>query len=233
MSELSKSDRWALAFFFATAALAFAALAFPNMSRAITIPGAIICFVFALRFAWPDIQVWIGWIRRLSFIQNRNFIPIGLLLITAIGFPVSVNLFAHSAAELRPVTIVSQPSSINPNTPSDLPSIILDYNFVTRQLDKFASHGISNIDIENNYEDIPLSGFRVTMAFSSPIKGFYSLAASYMDKILGDMPIYLGKIEEQNSDYVIFLVDPISFLNIGLRGGSTETVMRIKIVVSQ
>ena len=56
MPPLSKSDRWAIAFFFATACLGFLAWAFPNMSRFVTIPGAVITFGFTVIFLWPELN---------------------------------------------------------------------------------------------------------------------------------------------------------------------------------
>jgi hypothetical protein len=46
----------AIAFFFATACLGFSAWAFPNMSRLVTIPGAVITFGFAVYFLWPELN---------------------------------------------------------------------------------------------------------------------------------------------------------------------------------
>ena len=40
----------------ATAAFTFLALAFPNMSRLFTIPGAIVCFIITVYFIWPEIR---------------------------------------------------------------------------------------------------------------------------------------------------------------------------------
>lgn len=56
MEKLSRSDRWGFGFLFATVCLAMLAWAFPNMSRLVTIPGAISAFCLMLYFFWPEIQ---------------------------------------------------------------------------------------------------------------------------------------------------------------------------------
>jgi hypothetical protein len=55
LERLSSSERRGTASVFATAFLAFLAWAFPDMSRLITIPGAIVCAALAIYFLWPEI----------------------------------------------------------------------------------------------------------------------------------------------------------------------------------
>ncbi len=61
MESLSRSDRLALVFFFATACLGFLAWAFPNMTRWFTIPGASVSFCLAVYFAWPELTRFVRW----------------------------------------------------------------------------------------------------------------------------------------------------------------------------
>lgn len=56
MERMSRSERWGFGLFLLAAALTLGALAFPNMSRYVTIPGAVICFVVALFCFGPDIK---------------------------------------------------------------------------------------------------------------------------------------------------------------------------------
>ena len=53
--RLSASERRGVAAAFATACLAFCVWAFPDMSRIVTIPGALICLVLTIYFLWPEI----------------------------------------------------------------------------------------------------------------------------------------------------------------------------------
>lgn len=64
LEKISPSERRGIAAAFATACLAFLAWAFPNMSRVITIPGAIGCAVLAIYFLWPEIKTAILWLRK-------------------------------------------------------------------------------------------------------------------------------------------------------------------------
>jgi len=63
----------------ATAAFTFFALAFPNMTRAFTIPGAIACFILTVYFIWPEIR---------DFHKNRQKRVIALvgMIVCAICF---------------------------------------------------------------------------------------------------------------------------------------------------
>jgi hypothetical protein len=62
----------------ATAAFTFLALAFPNMTRSFTIPGALACFVLTVYFIWPEIR---------DFHKNRRKRVIALIgmIICALG----------------------------------------------------------------------------------------------------------------------------------------------------
>jgi hypothetical protein len=62
MDRLSRSDRLAIIFFFASGMLVFLAWAFPNMSQIITIPGAVLCFCAMLYFAWPEVRNLFAWL---------------------------------------------------------------------------------------------------------------------------------------------------------------------------
>lgn len=53
---MDSSERRGIGSAFATACLAFLAWAFPDMSRLITIPGAIACAALTVYFFWPDIK---------------------------------------------------------------------------------------------------------------------------------------------------------------------------------
>lgn len=55
LEKVSDSERRGIAAVFATACLAFLAWAFPDMSRLVTIPGAVIAAGFAVWFLWPEI----------------------------------------------------------------------------------------------------------------------------------------------------------------------------------
>jgi hypothetical protein len=62
MDWLSPSERRGIAATFATVCLAFLAWAFPDMSRLITIPGAIVCLGLTVYFLWPEIKNLLVWI---------------------------------------------------------------------------------------------------------------------------------------------------------------------------
>jgi hypothetical protein len=79
MSHLSRSDRLALVFFFASVCLAFLAWAFPNVSRVVTIPGAILSFCFMLYFLWPEIQT-------IYSVRRHRMIPLFGMAISTISF---------------------------------------------------------------------------------------------------------------------------------------------------
>jgi hypothetical protein len=63
------SERRGIAAVFATCCLAFLAWAFPNMTRLVTIPGAIICLVFAAYFLRAELEAGRGWIWRHKFVS--------------------------------------------------------------------------------------------------------------------------------------------------------------------
>jgi hypothetical protein len=77
MLPLSKSDRLALVSLFGTACLGFLAWAFPNMSRFVTIPGAIITFGFAVYFSWPELN---------AFYKGRPYMLITIVIALLLAF---------------------------------------------------------------------------------------------------------------------------------------------------
>jgi hypothetical protein len=58
--RLSAPERRSIALFFAAACLGLSAWAFPNMTRLLTIPGAILCFAGAIWFLWPEIATFVN-----------------------------------------------------------------------------------------------------------------------------------------------------------------------------
>ena len=77
----------------ATAAFTFLALAFPNMTRAFTIPGAMVCFILTMYFIWPEIR---------DFHKNRRkrvIVLIGMIA-CAIGFSGFAAFYFWPAAEV-------------------------------------------------------------------------------------------------------------------------------------
>lgn len=83
MLPLPKSDRFAVVFFCATACLGFLAWAFPNMSRLVTIPGALISFVLMVYFLWPELRAGYRYIVRRY--PPLSIIGIGALFVVLIG----------------------------------------------------------------------------------------------------------------------------------------------------
>jgi hypothetical protein len=63
-------ERRGIATAFATACLAFSAWAFPNMTRIITIPGAIACAILTFYLLWPEI-------RAIAVSLNATWVPDG------------------------------------------------------------------------------------------------------------------------------------------------------------
>ena len=79
MSNLPRSDRWSLIFFFATACLGFLAWAFPNMSRIVTMPGATLSFIFMLYFLWPEVKA-------IHSTRRQRMLPLIGMIACGIGF---------------------------------------------------------------------------------------------------------------------------------------------------
>jgi hypothetical protein len=82
MEPLSRSDRLALIFFFATACLAFLAWALPNMPRWLTIPGAVLSFGLMVYFASPEIRR----LRKLIVSNLPTCVPMMILIFLAMVF---------------------------------------------------------------------------------------------------------------------------------------------------
>lgn len=82
MDKLSPSERRGIALVFVTACLAFFAWAYPNMSRLVTIPGAVLCLLGAAYFLWPEIKDFVS-----SALRQRVAVTasIGISLCVALG----------------------------------------------------------------------------------------------------------------------------------------------------
>ncbi len=128
MEGLTRGERWAFILFFAGAALAFFAWAFPNMSRVFTIPGAILCLLAAAYFAWPDIKRLYRW--TLAIFRREN-IPViaGVAVVLAIGLGCVIFSRPHqpaksttSGAQSSPVVTSVVPQSMPASSPSQMNS---------------------------------------------------------------------------------------------------------------
>jgi hypothetical protein len=115
MSHLSRSDRLALVFFFATVCLGFLAWAFPNMSRFVTIPGAILSFCFMLYFLWPEIQI-------IYNVRRHRMIPLFGMAISAIIFIIfATRYFWPAGKDAQQVNEAAVSVTDHQNNPDEMP----------------------------------------------------------------------------------------------------------------
>jgi hypothetical protein len=85
LDRISHSERRGIGAAFATALLAFLAWAFPNMSRLLTIPGAIICATLVVYFLWPEIKSVASWSRTLGCSFSLIRLIIFATLVLSVG----------------------------------------------------------------------------------------------------------------------------------------------------
>jgi hypothetical protein len=110
------SERRGTAFAFAAACLTLLAWAFPNVSRFVTIPGAIGCAVLAVYFFWPEIIA--GW----SFVIARRLLKvIAAIIIAAAIFGIDYWEYANFEIATSPQPETSAAPPAKPASPEPLP----------------------------------------------------------------------------------------------------------------